>query len=306
MYALVDKTGTHDLAQLRSLQDWYLKYELQSVEGVSEVASMGGMVRQYQIEVDPIALTALDLSITDVAEAIKRGNAEQSASVVEMAEAEYMVRLTGYIEDLADVESLLVATRAEGAPITVGDVARVSFGPAMRRGVADLNGRGEVAGGIVVMRSGENAQATIERVKAKLVALQPGLGDGIDIVTVYDRSKLIDRSIDNLLDKLGQELLVVALVCMVFLMHMRSSVVALISLPLGILGAFVIMRVQGLNANIMSLGGIAIAVGAMSDGAIVMTETSTNTCAKKLQPRITGKLLSNLRQKWAPRCSLAC
>lgn len=272
MYALVDTSGTHDLAQLRSLQDWYLKYELQGIEGVSEVASMGGMVRQYQVEIDPVALAAFDLSITDIARAIERGNAEQSASVVEIAEAEYMVRLTGYIEDLADLESLLVVTRPDGSPITVSDVARVSFGPAMRRGVADLNGQGEVAGGIVVMRSGENARATIERVKAKLAALKPGLGKGVDIVTVYDRSKLIDRSIDNLVEKLAQELLVVALVCMLFLMHLRTSVVALISLPLGILGAFIIMRVQGLNANIMSLGGIAIAIGAMSDGAIVMTE----------------------------------
>jgi len=272
MYALVDTSGTNDLAQLRSLQDWYLKYELQSVEGVSEVASIGGMVRQYQVEVDPVALTAFDLSIVDLAKAIERGNAEQGASVIEMAEAEYMVRVTGYVQDLADVESLLIAAQPGGAPILLGDVARVSFGPAMRRGVADLDGRGEVTGGIVVMRSGENAKATIERVKTKLAALKEGLGAGVDIVPVYDRSKLIDRSVDNLLAKLGQELLVVGIVCVVFLMHMRSSLVALISLPLGILGAFFIMRLQGLNANIMSLGGIAIAIGAMSDGAIVMTE----------------------------------
>jgi len=272
MYALVDRTGQHDLAQLRSLQDWFLKYELQSLPGVAEVASVGGMVREYQIVADPIKLATHNLSIAQLAGALQAGNGEQGASVIELAEAEYMVRASGYIQDVADIRAIPITQPINGTAIVIDDVADVRLGPAMRRGIADLNGEGEVTGGIVVMRSGENAQATIRRVKRRLAELQAGLGDGIEIVTVYDRSQLIDRANDNLHTKLIQELLVVAIICLIFLRHLRASLVAIITLPLGILGAFIIMSLQGLNANIMSLGGIAIAIGAMSDGAIVMIE----------------------------------
>ncbi|NKC21657.1 CusA/CzcA family heavy metal efflux RND transporter [Pseudoalteromonas sp. S4498] len=272
LYALVDKTGKHDISQLRSLQDWFLKFELQSVAGVSEVAPIGGMVKQYQVQVDPNKLRAYGIPLTHVQQALQLGNQESGASVIEMAEAEYMVTSTGYIQSVKDIEAIPLGQAVKGTPLTIADVASVNIGPQMRRGIAELNGEGEVVGGVVVMRFGENAQKTIDGVKQKLAELQQGLPEGVEVVTVYDRSELITKAIDNLWSKLLEELVVVALVCVVFLFHIRSSVVAVITLPLGILVAFIVMYFQGVNANIMSLGGIAIAIGAMTDGAIVMIE----------------------------------
>ena len=272
LYALVDKTNQHDISQLRSLQDWFLKFELQTVPGVSEVASVGGMVKQYQVNVEPDKLRAYGIPLSLIQTAIKQGNQEMGASVVEMAEAEYMVTSTGYIKSVADLEAIPLGVNANGTPLQLRDVADIRLGPQMRRGIAELNGEGEVAGGVVVMRYGENAQKTIELVKAKLESLKKGLPDGVEIVPVYDRSNLIKNAVDNLTSKLFEELVVVALICIVFLFHVRSSLVAIITLPLGILTAFIIMYWQGINANIMSLGGIAIAIGAMTDGAIVMIE----------------------------------
>ncbi|MFT4573465.1 MAG: Cu(I)/Ag(I) efflux system membrane protein CusA/SilA [Marinomonas primoryensis] len=272
LYALVDKTGQNDLSQLRSLQDWFLKYELQTVPGVSEVAPIGGMVKQYQVSVNPDKLRALNMPLSHIQNAIKRGNQEVGASVIEMAEAEYMVRASGYIQSVEDIELIPLGVSESGTPLTIKDVAEVGIGPQMRRGLAELNGEGEVVGGVVIMRFGENAQKTIEGVKAKLETLKSSLPKGVEVVTVYDRSGLIDRAVENLWTKLLEEFLVVALVCVVFLFHVRSSLVAIISLPVGILTAFIVMHWQGINANIMSLGGIAIAIGAMIDGAIVMIE----------------------------------
>jgi Cu(I)/Ag(I) efflux system membrane protein CusA/SilA len=272
LYALVDRTGQNDLSQLRSLQDWFLKYELQTVPGVSEVAAIGGMVKQYQVQVNPEKLRAFNIPLSHVQNAIRRGNQEVGASVVEMAEAEYMVRATGYIQGIEDLEVIPLGVNQNGTPLLLRDVADIGIGPQMRRGVAELDGEGEVVGGVVVMRFGENAQTTINGVKAKLESLKKGLPDGVEVVTVYDRSGLIDRAVENLWQKLLEEFLVVALVCIVFLFHVRSSLVAIISLPVGILTAFIIMHWQGINANIMSLAGIAIAIGAMVDGAIVMIE----------------------------------
>jgi Cu(I)/Ag(I) efflux system membrane protein CusA/SilA len=276
MYALTDKSGQHDLSELRSLQDWFLKYELQTVSGVSEVATVGGMVKQYQIMVDPLKLQAMNIPLSHVKMAVQRGNQETGASVVDMAEAEYMIRSTGYIENKEDIENIPVGLRSgaqnSSVPILIKDIATVEIGPQMRRGVTDLNGEGESVGGIVVMRFGENAQATIDGVKAKLNDLKDSLPAGVEIVPVYDRSALIERSVDNLTKKLLAEFGVVALICVIFLFHLRSSLVAIISLPIGILGAFIVMHLQGINANIMSLGGIAIAIGAMIDGAIVLVE----------------------------------
>jgi Cu(I)/Ag(I) efflux system membrane protein CusA/SilA len=272
LYALVDKTGQHDLSQLRSIQDWFLKYELQAVKGVSEVAALGGMVKQYQIQVDPDKLRAFGIPLSMIQTAIKQGNQEIGASVVEMAEAEYMVRATGYLKGVDDLENIPLGVNQNGTPLLLKDVADIGTGPQMRRGIAELNGEGETVGGIIVMRFGENAQEVITRVKTKLEELKAGLPDGVEIVTVYDRSALIERSVDNLADKLVEEFIVVALVCLVFLFHLRSSLVVIFSIPVGILTAFAVMHAQGLNANIMSLGGIAIAIGAMVDGAIVMIE----------------------------------
>ena len=272
IYALVDKTGQHDISQLRSLQDWFLKYELQSVPGVSEVAAVGGMVKQYQVTVNPDKLRAFDIPLSHIQMAIKRGNQEIGASVVEMAEAEYMVRATGYLQNEQDLANIPLGVNSNGTPVLLKDVADIGLGPQMRRGIAELDGEGETVGGIIVMRFGENAQHTIDGVKARLQQLQQGLPQGVEIVTVYDRSGLIERAVNNLWQKLGEELLLVALVCVVFLFHVRSSLVAVISLPIGILAAFIVMYLQGLNANIMSLGGIAIAIGTMIDGAIVLIE----------------------------------
>ncbi len=272
LYALVDKTGKHDISQLRSLQDWFLKYELQTVAGVSEVAAVGGMVKQYQVKVNPDKLRAFGIPLSKIQMAIKAGNQEIGASVVEMAEAEYMVRATGYLQSVKNLGNIPLGVTDNGVPLLLKDVAEIGTGPQMRRGVADLNGEGETVGGIIVMRFGENAQKTIDGVKAKLEELKAGLPDGVEIIPVYDRSALIERAITNLWHKLLEEFGVVALVCVVFLFHVRSSLVAIVSLPVGILTAFIVMHMQGLNANIMSLGGIAIAIGAMIDGAIVMIE----------------------------------
>ncbi len=272
LYALIDETGQHDISQLRSIQDWFLKYELQSVTGVSEVATVGGMVKQYQIVVDPQRLRAFDIPLAHIENAIKQANQEVGASVVELSEAEYIVRASGYLQSVSDLNNIPLGVSDNGTPLVLQDIADISVGPQMRRGVAELNGLGEAVGGIVVMRFGENAQQTINNVKAKLADLKKSLPDRVEIVTVYDRSGLIGDAVDNLWDKLIEEIAMVALVCVVFLLHVRSSLVAIISLPMGILVAFTVMNWQGLNANIMSLGGIAIAIGAMIDGAIVMIE----------------------------------
>ncbi len=273
-YALTDSKGTHDLSQLRSLQDWYLKYELQTLPGVAEVATIGGMVKQYQVIVDPDRLRALNVSLQTVIDAIQAGNSETGGSVLEIAEAEYMVRSRGYLASQQDIEMIPVAVSDQGTPVLLRDVATIQIGPEMRRGIAELDGQGEVVGGIIVMRSGENPLAVIKNVKHKLAELQDGLPEGVDIVETYDRSPLIYRSIKNLIQKLLEEFLVVTLVCALFLWHWRSAWVAVITLPLGILTAFIVMLYQGINANIMSLGGIAIAIGAMVDAAIVMIENT--------------------------------
>ncbi|MCR9106395.1 MAG: CusA/CzcA family heavy metal efflux RND transporter [Gammaproteobacteria bacterium] len=272
MYALVDRSGEHDISELRSLQDWFLKYELQTLPGVSEVAAVGGMVRQYQVTVDPDKLRAFNIPLAHIQQAIQRGNQETGASVIEMAEAEYMVRSSGYISGVQDLAQIPLGVNHKGSALRLEDVADIGTGPQMRRGVADLNGAGETVGGIVVMRYGENALQTINAVKEKLQQLTHSLPEGVEVITVYDRSGLIERAVSNLQHKLLVEFAVVALVCLVFLFHVRSSLVAVISLPVGILTAFAVMYLQGINANIMSLGGIAIAIGAMIDGAIVMIE----------------------------------
>jgi Cu(I)/Ag(I) efflux system membrane protein CusA/SilA len=273
-YALVDRSGRHDLSQLRALQDWFLKYELKTVPNVSEVASIGGMVRQYQIQLDPDKLRAYGITHARVTGAVQKANQESGGSVLELGEAEYIVRASGYLSSLDDFRRIPLTAGAGGVPVTLGDVARVQVGPETRRGIAELNGEGEVAGGVIVMRSGKNALETIAAVKAKLAQLKAGLPAGVDIVTTYDRSGLIGRAVTNLEHKLAEEFLVVAVVCALFLFHLRSALVAIVSLPLGILAAYTIMHYQGLNANIMSLGGIAIAIGAMVDAAVVMIENA--------------------------------
>ena len=276
-YALVDKSGGHDLGQLRSLQDWFLKYELKSLPNVAEVASIGGMVKQYQVVLDPSRLIAYRMSQNKVIEAIRKANQETGGAVLELAEAEYMVRASGYLKSLDDFRAIPLGVNAAGVPVTLGDVATIQLGPEMRRGIAELDGQGEVAGGVVILRSGKNARATIAAVKAKLAELKKSLPPGVDIVTTYDRSQLIDRAVENLSHKLIEEFIVVAIVCAAFLWHLRSALVAIISLPLGVLIAFIVMRYQGqggIGANIMSLGGIAIAIGAMVDAAVVMIENA--------------------------------
>ena len=244
-YALVDRTGTHDLAQLRALQDWFLKYELKAVPNVAEVATVGGMVRQYQVVVDPARLKAYNLPLAKVIAAIRDANREAGGSVVELAEAEYMVRARGYLKSLDDFRRIPVLVSEGGVPVLLSDVARVQVGPEMRRGIADLDGEGEVVGGVIVLRSGKNAWETIQAVKAKLETLKPGLPPGVEIVPVYDRSALIERAVDHLRDKLIEEFAVVALVCLAFLVHLRSALVAVVSLPLGVLAAFIVMRDAG-------------------------------------------------------------
>ncbi len=273
-YALVDRSGTQDASQLRALQDWFLKYELKSVPNVAEVASVGGMVRQYQVVLDPDKLAAYRIPHNRVVEAIGRANQETGGSVLELGEAEYMVRASGYLRTLDDFRKIPLLSTDAGVSVRLGDVARVQVGPDMRRGIGELDGEGEAAGGVIVMRSGKNALETIRAVKLKLGELQKGLPRGVEIVPVYDRSSLIERAIENLGHKLLEEFLVVAVVCFLFLFHLRSAFVAIISLPLGVLVAFIVMHHQGVNANIMSLGGIAIAIGAMVDAAVVMIENA--------------------------------
>lgn len=273
-YALVDRSGKLDLSQLRAFQDWFLKFELKAVPNVSEVASVGGMVRQYQIVLDPDKLRAYSIPHGKVIEAVQRANQESGGSVMELGEAEYMVRASGYLQSLDDFRKIPLTTTDAGVSVRLGDVARVELGPEMRRGIADLNGEGEVAGGVIVMRSGKNALETIEAIKAKLAKLKASLPAGVEIVPVYDRSNLIKRAVDNLEHKLIEEFIVVAVVCAIFLFHIRSALVAIVSLPLGILFAYIVMSYQGVNANIMSLGGIAIAIGAMVDAAVVMIENA--------------------------------
>ena len=273
-YALVDRTGQHDLSQLRALQDWFLKYELKSVPNVAEVASVGGMVRQYQIVIDPDRLRAYGIPFSRVVQAVRGANQETGGSVLELGEAEYMVRARGYLKSLDDFRKIPIGLGEGGTPVLLKDVARVQVGPEMRRGISELDGQGEVVGGVIVMRSGKNALETIDAVKAKLEALKKGLPAGVEIVPTYDRSSLIERAIRNLRDKLIEEFAVVAVVCAVFLFHLRSSFVAIVTLPLGVLISFIVMHYQGVNANIMSLGGIAIAVGAMVDAAVVMIENA--------------------------------
>jgi len=271
-YALVDRSGGHDLSQLRSIQDWFLKYELQTVPGVSEVVTVGGMVKQYQVVLDPDSLRAYGLPLSKIRQAIQRGNQETGGSVIEMSEAEYMVRATGYVDELDDLRHIPLGVNEQGTPILLKDVAQIRLGPQLRRGVAELDGEGEVVGGIIVMRYGENALTTINKAKAKLKELSRGLPDGVELVETYDRSALIKRAVSTLNGKLVEEFIVVALVCALFLFHLRSALVIIISLPVGILVAFIVMEQMGINANIMSLGGIAIAIGAMVDAAIVMIE----------------------------------
>lgn len=273
-YALVDRTGSMDLSQLRALQDWFLKYELKTVANVSEVASIGGMVRQYQVVLNPDRLRAFNIPHQQVVSAIQNANQETGGSVLELGEAEYMVRASGYLQSLEDFRSIPLSVTPQGTAVRLGDVARVQLGPEMRRGITELNGEGEVAGGIIVMRFGKNALETIEAVKAKLQTLQSSLPHGVEIVPTYDRSHLIERAVRNLTERLIEEFIVVAVVCAAFLFHLRSAFVAIISLPLGILVAFIVMHYQGVNANIMSLGGIAIAIGAMVDAAVVMIENA--------------------------------
>lgn len=273
-YALVDRSGKHDLADLRSLQDWFLKYELKNIPNVAEVASVGGVVKQYQILVDPMKLAQFGISLPEVKQALDSSNQETGGASVEIAEAEYMVRASGYLESIDDFNNIVLKTSENNVPVFLRDVARVQIGPEMRRGIAELDGEGEVAGGVVILRSGKNAREVISAVKDKLQSLKSSLPDGVEVVTTYDRSQLIDRAIENLSTKLLEEFIVVAIVCGLFLWHVRSALVAIISLPLGLCIAFIIMRFQGLNANIMSLGGIAIAVGAMVDAAIVMIENA--------------------------------
>ncbi|WP_413436526.1 efflux RND transporter permease subunit [Sulfuriferula sp. GW1] len=273
-YALVDRTGQHDLAQLRALQDWFLKYELKSLPNVAEVATIGGMVKQYQVVLDPVKLASFGVTHEQVIQAIRNANQETGGGVVDMSESEYMVRASGYLNTLDDFREIPLKVGQGGVPVTLGEVAHIQLGPEMRRGVAELDGQGEVVGGVVILRSGKNARTTIAAVKAKLADLKKSLPPGVEIVPTYDRSQLIDSAVENLSHKLIEEFIVVALVCAIFLWHLRSSLVAIVSLPLGVLIAFIIMRHQGINANIMSLGGIAIAIGAMVDAAVVMIENA--------------------------------
>ena len=273
-YALVDRTGKHDLSQLRSLQDWFLRYELKTLPNVAEVAPIGGMVKQYQIVLDPVRMASAGVTQQQITKAVEEANQETGGSVLELAETEFMVRASGYLQTLNDFRAIPLRLDSGGVPVTLGDVAHIQLGPEMRRGIAELDGEGEVVGGVVILRSGKNARETIAAVQTKLEELKKSLPEGVEVVTTYDRSKLIDSAVENLSHKLIEEFVVVALVCALFLWHLRSSLVAIVSLPVGILIAFIIMQRQGVNANIMSLGGIAIAIGAMVDAAIVMIENA--------------------------------
>jgi len=273
-YAIVDRTGQHDLSELRSIQDWYLRYGLQTVPGVAEVASVGGFVKQYQVEVDPNALFNYGISLSKVKNAIMRSNQDVGGRLLEIAEREYIVRGKGYIQSLEDIETIPIGATQEGTPLYLRDVADIKFGPDLRRGLVELDGEGEVAGGVIIMRFGENALTTIRAVRERLEELKAGLPDGVEIVPTYDRGDLIERAVDNLSFKLLEEFIVVSVVIMLFLMHLRSALVIILSLPIGILVSFIVMNAQGINANIMSLGGIAITIGIMVDGAIVLIENA--------------------------------
>jgi len=300
-YALVDHSGQYDLADLRSIQDWFFKYELQTVPGVAEVATIGGMVREYQVVVDPNRLRAYGIPLARVHMAIKNGNQESGGSVIEMAEAEYMVRASGYIQSISDLESIPLGHSATGTPIRLSEVATVRMGPQLRRGVGELNGKGEVVGGVIIMRYGENAYATIQAVKARIATLKSSLPDGVELVETYDRSSLIERAVANLNESLIQEFVIVALICALFLFHLRSAMVVVVSLPLGIGAAFVIMNAQGINANIMSLGGIAIAIGTMVDAAIVQIENFHKKVEKfGLTPENRWKLVAETATEVGP------
>ena len=303
-YALIDKSGQHDLSQLRSLQDWFLKFELQTVPGVAEVATVGGMVKQYQVIANPEQLRAYGIPLKKLETAIRQSNAEVGGSVIELAEAEYMIHSRGFLTSLEDIERIPVLVRKNNIPLLVRDLATVQIGPQMRRVVSDLDGEGEVTGGIIVMRYGENALTTINAVKQKLVELRHGLPKGVEIVETYDRSNLIIRAVDNLSNKLIQEFFVVALVCLLFLFHLRSAFVAIVTLPLGILCAFIVMHWQGINANIMSLGGIAIAIGAMVDAAIVMIENA-HKHLERWQTKNTNQTIT-INEHWKLIANAAC
>ncbi|WP_394245243.1 efflux RND transporter permease subunit [Halopseudomonas laoshanensis] len=307
-YALVDRNGQHDLAQLRSLQDWFLRYELKTLPNVAEVAPIGGMVKQYQVVLDPVRMASQQITQQQIRQAVEEANQETGGSVLELAETEFMVRASGYLSSLKDFRTIPLGMGATGAPITLGDVAHIQLGPEMRRGITELDGEGEVVGGVVIMRSGKNARETITAVQAKLEELRKSLPDGVEVITTYDRSKLIDSAVSNLSFKLLEEFIVVALVCALFLWHLRSSLVAIVSLPVGILIAFIIMQRQGVNANIMSLGGIAIAIGAMVDAAIVMIENAhkhieawhKKNLGKKLEGAEHWKVITNAATEVGP------
>ncbi|WP_281969016.1 efflux RND transporter permease subunit [Roseovarius nanhaiticus] len=300
-YALIDRTGGHDLSELRSLQDWFLKYELQTVEGVSEVATIGGMVKQYQVVVDPNKLRAYDVTLAQIRSAIQDANRETGGSVIEMGEAEFMVRSTGYVDELADLAAAPLMVNDRGAALTLGDVADIRLGPEMRRGVGELNGEGDAVGGVVILRWGGNALSTIKAVEARMDELRSSLPEGVEIVTTYNRAGVIERAIENLQKKLTEEFIVVILVCAAFLLHIRSSLVILVSLPLGIAAAFIVMKLQGVNANIMSLGGIAIAIGAMVDAAIVMIEAMHRRLEKeKITPENRWRIVSECASEVGP------
>lgn len=300
-YALIDRTGAHDLSQLRSIQDWFLKYELQTIDGVSEVATIGGMVKQYQVVVDPNKLRAYGITLAKIREAIQGANRETGGSVIEMGEAEFMVRSTGYVDEISDIASAPLMLNERGAAITLGDIADIRLGPEMRRGVGDFNGEGDAVGGVVIMRWGGNALTTIKAVEQKIETLKPSLPDGVELVTTYNRAGVIERAIENLKTKLTQEFIFVVLVCAAFLLHVRSSLVIVLSLPLGILAAFIVMKLQGVNANIMSLGGIAIAIGAMVDAAIVMIEAMHRRVEKeKLTDQNRWKIVSECASEVGP------
>ena len=292
-YALVDRTGRHDLGQLRALQDWFLRFQLKEIDGVAEVASVGGMVRSYQVQLDPQRLQLYRVSVGQVIEAVRNANRAAGGSAIEQAGAEYMIRVGGYLQNLEEFRAIPLSASG-GTPVTVGDVARVQMAPDFRRGIAELNGQGEVVGGVVVVRQGADTLAVIDAVKARLAELRASLPPGVEVVPVYDRSGLIERAVSNLWEKLAEEFLVVALVVALFLLHLRSSLVAIVALPLGVLAAFIVMRLQGVNANIMSLGGIAIAIGAMVDAAIVMVE---NAHKKIEHARAEGEVADRRRRQ---------
>lgn len=300
-YALIDRTGNHDLAELRTLQDWFLKYELQTVEGVSEVATIGGMVKQYQVVVDPNKLRAFDLTLAQIRDAIQGANRETGGSVIEMGEAEFMVRSTGYVDELSDLASAPLIVNDRGAAITLEDIAEIRLGPELRRGVGEFDGEGDAVGGVVILRWGGNALSTIQAVEARIDELRPNLPEGVELITTYNRAGVIERAIENLEKKLTEEFIVVVLVCAVFLLHIRSSLVIVLSLPLGIFAAFIIMKFQGVNANIMSLGGIAIAIGAMVDAAIVMIEAMHRRIEKEpLTPQNRWRIVTECCEEVGP------